>query len=79
MDALRALGREVWFNLGDRDLAWCLERARMLAEDGLTPTAAIARLNGAIGVRARVLPMSDDPVRTWVRTGSAGWAPSRSS
>ena len=72
MDALRELGVDVWFNLGDRDLAWCVERARMLA-DGLTPTAALARLNEAIGVRAQVLPMSDDPVRTWVRTGSAGW------
>ena len=72
MDAHRELGVEVWFNLGDRDLAWCIERARMLAE-GLTPTAALARLNEALGVRARVLPMSDDPVRTWVRTGSAGW------
>jgi LPPG:FO 2-phospho-L-lactate transferase len=73
MDALRGLGVEVWFNLGDRDLAWCMERARMLAE-GLSPTAALARLNEAIGVRARVLPMTDDPVRTWVRT-SAGWHP----
>ena len=72
MDALRELGVEVWFNLGDRDLAWCLERARMLA-DGLTPTAAIAQLSAAIGVRSRVLPMSDDPVRSWVRTASAGW------
>jgi LPPG:FO 2-phospho-L-lactate transferase len=71
MDALRGLGREVWFNLGDRDLAWCLERARMVAE-GLTPTAALAGLNEALGIRARVLPMSDDPVRTWVRSG-AGW------
>src|ERR1019366_4932249 len=41
---------------------------------GLSPTAALARLNEAIGVRARVLPMSDDPVRTWIRTG-AGWSP----
>jgi LPPG:FO 2-phospho-L-lactate transferase len=72
MDALRALGRDVWFNLGDRDLAWCLERARMLADDGLSPTVALAHLNEAIGVRARVLPMSDDPVRTWVRS-AAGW------
>ncbi len=71
MDALRALGVDVWFNLGDRDLAWCVERSRLLAE-GLSPTAALARLNGAIGVRARVLPASDDPVRTWVRT-KAGW------
>jgi LPPG:FO 2-phospho-L-lactate transferase len=72
MDALRRLGVDVWFNLGDRDLAWCLERARMQAEDGLSPTAALAQLNESLGVRARVLPMSDDPVRTWVRT-SAGW------
>jgi LPPG:FO 2-phospho-L-lactate transferase len=72
MDALRELGVEVWFNLGDRDLAWCLERARMLAE-GIGATAALARLNDALGVRSQVLPMSDDPVRTWVRTGSAGW------
>jgi LPPG:FO 2-phospho-L-lactate transferase len=72
MDAMRALGVDVWFNLGDRDLAWCLERARMLAE-GLSPTTALARLNEAIGVRARVLPMSEDPVRTWVRTGGGGW------
>ena len=72
MDALRELGVEVWFNLGDRDLAWCLERARMLAE-GVSATAALEHLNEALGVRARVLPMSDDPVRTWVRTGSAGW------
>jgi LPPG:FO 2-phospho-L-lactate transferase len=72
MDALRELHVDVWFNLGDRDLAWCVERARMLSE-GLTPTVALARLNEAIGVRASVLPMSDDPVRTWVRTGSAGW------
>jgi LPPG:FO 2-phospho-L-lactate transferase len=72
MDALRALGVEVWFNLGDRDLAWCMERSRMLAE-GLSPTAALARLGAALGIRARVLPMSDDPVRTWVRTGAAGW------
>jgi LPPG:FO 2-phospho-L-lactate transferase len=73
MDGLRELGVDVWFNLGDRDLAWCLERARMIAE-GLSPTAALARLNAAIGVHARVLPMSDDPVRTWVRSG-AGWHP----
>jgi LPPG:FO 2-phospho-L-lactate transferase len=71
MDALRALGAEVWFNLGDRDLAWCLERARLLGE-GLSPTAALAHLNGQLGQRARVLPMSDQPVRTWVRSPT-GW------
>jgi len=71
MDALRALAADVWFNLGDRDLAWCIERARLLAE-GVSATDALARLNASIGVRARVLPMTDDPVRTWVR-GVHGW------
>jgi LPPG:FO 2-phospho-L-lactate transferase len=75
MDALRQLGQEVWFNLGDRDLAWCLERARMLAApERLTPTLALARLNESLGVSTEVLPMSDQPVRTWVRT-KAGWKP----
>lgn len=71
MDALRGVGRDVWFNLGDRDLAWCLERKRM-EQEGLTPTQALARLCAAIGVGARVLPMCDESLRTWVRT-DAGW------
>ncbi|HEV2975535.1 MAG TPA: 2-phospho-L-lactate transferase [Solirubrobacteraceae bacterium] len=71
MDALRALGSDVWFNLGDRDLAWCLERARMLA-GGATQTDAHTHLAGQLGLNARVLPMSDDPIRTWVRS-PAGW------
>jgi LPPG:FO 2-phospho-L-lactate transferase len=71
MDALRALGTDVWFNLGDRDLAWCLERRRM-EDEGLRPTEALARLNEAIGVRAHVLPMCDEPLHTRVRT-DAGW------
>jgi LPPG:FO 2-phospho-L-lactate transferase len=65
MDGLRALGDDVWFNLGDRDLAWCARRARRLAE-GATPTIALEEAARALGVRARVLPVSDDPVRTWV-------------
>jgi len=72
MDCLRALDRDVWFNLGDRDLAWCVRRGELIAE-GLSPTAALAVLDASIGVRAAVLPMSDDPVRTWVRTEPAGW------
>ncbi len=71
MDALRALGTDVWFNLGDRDLAWCLERRRM-EDEGLRPTEALERLNKAIGVHARVLPMCDGPLPTWIRTDD-GW------
>jgi LPPG:FO 2-phospho-L-lactate transferase len=71
MDALRALGSDIWFNLGDRDLAWCVQRARTIAE-GVSPTAALQSLNERIGMRSRVLPMTDDAVRTWVRNPQ-GW------
>jgi LPPG:FO 2-phospho-L-lactate transferase len=68
MDGLRALGREVWFNLGDRDLAIGIERARRLAE-GARLTEAIAELGRALEAPGRVLPMCDEPVRTRVRAG----------
>lgn len=66
MDELRALGDDVWFSLGDRDLAVCLHRARRLA-DGARLTEVTEGLARALGVTARVLPMCDDPVRTRVR------------
>ncbi|MEA2141472.1 MAG: 2-phospho-L-lactate transferase [Solirubrobacteraceae bacterium] len=66
MDGLRELGDDVWFNLGDRDLAVCLQRARRLAE-GARLTETLAELATALGVRARVLPPTDAPVRTRVR------------
>ena len=74
MDALRALGKDVWFNLGDRDLAWCLERKRMI-DEGLRPTEALAHLNEAIGVRAAVLPMCDEPQHTACAPTRAGALP----
>jgi LPPG:FO 2-phospho-L-lactate transferase len=72
MDALRGLGVEVWFNLGDRDLAIGLERARALRE-GARLTDAHAALASALGIRARVLPMSDRPVRTRVMAQGRWW------
>ena len=71
MDGLRELGVEVWFALGDRDLAIGIERSRRLAE-GARLTEALAELGVALGLAARVLPMCDEPVRTRVRTDS-GW------
>src|SRR4051794_40142731 len=68
MDGLRAVGEDVWFNLGDHDLAVCLRRARRLAE-GARLTEAIDELRRAFGVPARVLPPTDDPLRTHVRSG----------
>jgi LPPG:FO 2-phospho-L-lactate transferase len=71
MDELRALGEDVWFNLGDRDLALCLARARRLAA-GETLSEAIDAVRRTLGVPATVLPMADAPVRTWIRS-SATW------
>ena len=68
MDQLRRLGEDVWFNLGDRDLAIGLHRAARLAAGGRL-TGAIDDLRRAFGVPARVLVPSDDPIRTWIRTG----------
>ncbi|HXE45919.1 MAG TPA: 2-phospho-L-lactate transferase [Conexibacter sp.] len=72
MDGLRALGREVWFNVGDRDLAIGIERARRLAE-GARLTEAIAELGSALEIPGRVLPMCDEPVRTRVRAHGREW------
>jgi LPPG:FO 2-phospho-L-lactate transferase len=66
MDGLRRHGSSVWFNLGDRDIAWCAERRRLL-ERGSSPTRAMALLTSAIGVEARVLPMTNQTVHTQVQ------------
>jgi LPPG:FO 2-phospho-L-lactate transferase len=67
MDALEALGGETWFRLGDVDLALHLRRTELLAQ-GLPPSAVTAALGQALGVTgATVLPMTDQPVETWVQ------------
>jgi LPPG:FO 2-phospho-L-lactate transferase len=72
MDALRAAGRPAWFHLGDRDLAHCLMRTSELRA-GRRLTEAHAEVVSAMGVAARVLPMSDQPVGTFVRHGGRLW------
>ena len=73
MDGMRELGVDVWFNLGDRDLAVGLRRAELLA-GGARLTETLGELTRSLGLGARVLPMSDDPVRTWV-LARGSWAP----
>jgi LPPG:FO 2-phospho-L-lactate transferase len=73
MEGLREIGVDVWFSLGDRDLAIGIERAGRLAA-GARLTETLADLGRALGVPARVLPMSDEHVRTWVRA-DARWLP----
>jgi len=66
-ERLKRLGAPDWFGLSDRDLATCLYRRQFL-DDGGRPTEAQAQIARALGVEARVLPMSDAPVRTKVLT-----------
>ena len=67
METLQRLGGETWFRLGDRDLALHLRR-RSLFDQGMGLTSATAALANGLGIRHRILPMSDDPVRTQVQT-----------
>ncbi|HKO37006.1 MAG TPA: 2-phospho-L-lactate transferase CofD family protein, partial [Solirubrobacterales bacterium] len=68
-ERLTRLGAPEWFGLSDRDLATCLYR-RAFLEDGGRLTEAQAQIARALGVRASVLPMSDAPIRTRVRTAA---------
>ncbi len=67
LEVMRKLGVPGWFQLGDRDLAVHLERTRRLAQ-GQTLSQATRTLSEAFGVRARILPMSDQRVETRVTT-----------
>jgi LPPG:FO 2-phospho-L-lactate transferase len=72
MDTLRDLGEEIWFNLGDQDLAIAIKRAQALAQ-GQTLTDAQLELGERLGLEVPVLPMSDRPVRTRVLAGGRWW------
>ncbi len=71
LGAMQRYGRETWFRLGDRDLATHLHRTVLLRE-GAPLSLVTRRVAEALGVRARIVPMSDDPVRTVLRTPT-GW------
>src|SRR4030067_743991 len=67
LDALGRLGGETWFRIGDRDLATHVERSRRLWK-GESLTEVTRALCAALGVRPAVLPMTNEWVRTMVRT-----------
>jgi LPPG:FO 2-phospho-L-lactate transferase len=71
MAALEALGGETWFSLGDGDLATHVERTRRLAA-GESLSAITDDFRRHLGISARLLPMSDDAVRTRLLT-EEGW------
>ena len=67
MKTLKAIGGETWFRLGDRDLALHLTRTQQLASGG-TLSDTVASLAKSLGLEHPIIPMSDQPVRTMVRT-----------
>ena len=65
LEALGRLGAENWFQLGDRDLATHIYRTRRL-RCGAALSAVTAELAAALGVRAKIVPVTDGPLRTWI-------------
>jgi LPPG:FO 2-phospho-L-lactate transferase len=73
LDAVRALGGESWFQLGDRDLGLHLVRTEALRA-GEPLSAITARFASALGVEATLLPATDDELRTMVETPAGEFA-----
>jgi LPPG:FO 2-phospho-L-lactate transferase len=71
LEHMARLAEPTWFSLGDRDLASHLHRTRLLRA-GRTLSEATASIVSSLGVTARLLPMSDQPVRTRL-LGPDGW------
>jgi len=69
LETVAELGGESWFKLGDRDLGLHLVRSAAL-RDGAALSAVTARLARAFGIEARLLPATDDRLRTWIATPS---------
>ena len=69
-ERLTRFGAPHWFSLSDLDLAACLYRSDFIAEGGRLTDAA-AQIARGLGVRARVLPMCDEPVRTRILSGGS--------
>ncbi len=67
LEQLRRLGNDAWFNLGDKDLATHISRTKLLHE-GLKLSEVTDRLRRQLGIRARILPMSDERIETRVHT-----------
>jgi len=64
---LRKYGYETWFNIGDRDLATHIHRSLLLRR-GMRLSEVTQYITRSLGVRAKLLPASDDSVETYVET-----------
>jgi LPPG:FO 2-phospho-L-lactate transferase len=74
LETVSTLGGEDWFRLGDRDLGLHLVRSQAL-RDGQPLSAVTERIARALGIESRILPATDDELRTWIDTpaGSFGF------
>lgn len=72
MDALERFPIDTWFRIGDRDLATNLFRTARLGQ-GWTLSQATTAQAAVFGVKASVIPVSDDPIRTQLRVPGEGW------
>ena len=68
LQMLEKLGFETWFKLGDRDVAVQLVRTDLL-KSGVTLSEAVAELCRLLGVKVKLIPMTNDPVRTVILSG----------
>ena len=71
-DELERLGGQTWFNLGDLDLALHLYRTQRL-EEGATLTQITLELCKTLRIEARLLPASDQEIRTQLKVQGQGW------
>ena len=67
LETVGELGGESWFRLGDRDLGLHLVRTQLLRE-GASLSSATGRVAATLGLRCKLLPATDDPLRTFVET-----------
>lgn len=67
LEMMKKMDRPAWFQVGDRDLAIHLRRTQLLKE-GRTLSEATAEITGGLGIREKILPMTNSPVETRVQT-----------
>jgi LPPG:FO 2-phospho-L-lactate transferase len=67
LEMLRSYGYETWFNVGDKDLATHLHRTSLLMR-GFKLSEVTAEICRILGLKVRILPMTDDRFETWVQT-----------
>jgi len=68
LNMIGKLGMETWFKIGDKDLAIHLVRTKLLRE-GYTLSQVTTELCKKLRVKAKLIPMTDDPVRTKIKSG----------